>query len=124
MDDNFLPLMARSSGHLMNLNCVNIMALPTHPLSDRGIPSYASGGINESEHSHFAGCRDRTLTAEQTQLATQCSPPSRITPLRLFCSADPLLTLNQQEVTATGCCPPAKIWRQKRQPAMAQVTDC
>lgn len=30
-----LPLMAHSSGHLMNLSCVNIMALPTHPLSGR-----------------------------------------------------------------------------------------
>ena len=32
---SFLPLMAHSSGHLMNLSCVNIMALPTHPLSGR-----------------------------------------------------------------------------------------
>lgn len=30
-----LPLMAHSSGHLINPSCVNIMGLPTHPLSGR-----------------------------------------------------------------------------------------
>ncbi len=67
---------------LINPSCVNIMGLPTHPLSGRRLPGYASGGLNEPGKSHSADAVTAPYRQSETVLAHSMLAPSRITLLR------------------------------------------
>ncbi len=70
-----------------NLSFVNIMALPTHPLSGRALPGYASGGVDESGKPHFAECVTAPYRRSETVLAHSMLATIRITPLRCLTSS-------------------------------------